>query len=186
MRFDPNKGTSAADWLATVDEKTLADVLYRLGEERRSRAIAKAVVTARRETPLTRTQQLAELVAGVVRADKPGRHPATRTFQAIRMFINDELGELAKGLTAALKVLAPGGRLCVISFHSLEDRLVKRFLRRHSEPDPVYRGLPEIPAEARPVLKLLGKPVRASAAEIARNPRSRSATLRVAECLTDA
>jgi len=186
MRFDPGSGISAAEWLATVKEKDLVDVLFQLGEERRARAIARAVVTTRREQPLTRTSQLAELVAGVVRADKPGRHPATRTFQAIRMFLNDELGALARGLDAALKVLAPGGRLCVISFHSLEDRLVKRFMRRHSQPDPVYRGLPDIPPEAQAKLKLIGKARRATAAEVARNPRSRSATLRTAECLINA
>lgn len=186
MRFDPNRGMSAAEWLLTVDEKDLADVLRQLGEERQARRIARAVVTRRHQQPLTRTGQLAELVASVVRADKPGRHPATRTFQAIRMFINDELGALERGLDAAAACLAPAGRLCVISFHSLEDRMVKRFMRRHSEPDPVYRGLPHIPPEARPTLRRVSKAVRPSAAEVAANPRSRSATLRAAECLNDA
>ena len=186
MRFDPNRGMSAAEWLLKVDEKDLADVLRQLGEERQARRIARAVVTSRQQQPLTRTAQLAELVASVVRADKPGRHPATRTFQAIRIFINDELGALARGLDAALACLAPSGRLCVISFHSLEDRIVKRFMRRNSEPDPVYRGLPHIPAEAQPKLRYVGKAVRPSAAEVAANPRSRSAILRTAECLISA
>ncbi len=186
MRFDPSRGMSAAEWLLTVDEKDLADVLRQLGEERQAKRIARAVVTRRHEQPLTRTGQLAELVASVVRADKPGRHPATRTFQAIRMFINDELGALERGLGAAAACLAPKGRLCVISFHSLEDRMVKRFMRRHSEPDPVYRGLPRIPPEARPTLRRVSKAVRPSAAEVAANPRSRSATLRTAECLNGA
>jgi 16S rRNA (cytosine1402-N4)-methyltransferase len=186
MRFDPSRGMSAAEWLLKVDEKDLADVLRQLGEERQARRIARAVVTSRQQRPLTRTGQLAELVASVVRTDKPGRHAATRTFQAIRIFINDELATLERGLDAALANLGPAGRLCVISFHSLEDRIVKRFMRRHSEPDPVYRGLPQIPRAAQPKLRRVGKAVRASAAEVAANPRSRSATLRTAECLTSA
>ncbi|NGX15215.1 16S rRNA (cytosine(1402)-N(4))-methyltransferase RsmH [Wenzhouxiangella sp. XN24] len=183
MRMDPDAGRSAADWLATVSERDLARVLFEYGEERHGRRIARAVVTAREVTPIRSTGQLAELIAGAVPGREPGKHPATRSFQAIRICINDELAALDAALEASLALLKPGGRLCVISFHSLEDRRVKRFIRRHAEVAEPWRGLPDIPAHARPVLRPVGKAVRAGAAEIEANPRARSAVLRAAERL---
>ena len=182
MRMDPLHGESAAAWLARVDERELARVIYELGEERFSRRIAATIVAARAEAPIERTSQLAAIVQRAVRT-RDGKHPATRTFQAIRMFINDELGQLRTALEAAYAVLAPGGRLAVISFHSLEDRMVKQFIRSKSTVDPVFAGLPVIPPAARPVMREVGRKRRATEAEIARNPRSRSAVLRVAEKL---
>jgi 16S rRNA (cytosine1402-N4)-methyltransferase len=155
--------------------------LSTLGEERFAKRIARAIVHARNERPLARTAELAALVAGAVPTREPGKHPATRTFQALRMRVNDELGALEAALPQARDLLAPRGRLCVISFHSLEDRAVKRFMRRESQGDPVYAGLPDIPPHARPKLRLVGRAIQASDAEVARNPRARSATLRVAE-----
>ncbi len=183
MRMDTTAGESAAQWLAraTIDE--LTDVIRRYGEERHPRRIARAIDNARREEPITRTGQLAALLSSVIPARDPRRHPATRVFQAIRIQVNDELGQLEAALDASLALLAPGGRLCVISFHSLEDRLVKRFMRRHSLADPVWRGLPDIPPEARPRLGRPARACRAGAAEQADNPRSRSAVLRVAQVL---
>jgi 16S rRNA (cytosine1402-N4)-methyltransferase len=137
----------------------------------------------REQTPITRTAELAEIVAAAVRTREPGKHPATRTFQAIRIYLNRELEELERGLAASLALLAPLGRLCVISFHSLEDRTVKQFMRRHASVDPVYAGLPDIPVRARPKLRLVGKAVKPGAAELAANPRARSARLRIAEKL---
>ena len=180
MRMDYESGTSAAQWLARAGEREIADVLFRLGEEKFSRRIARAIVAARVETPITTTRQLAELVAAAVPTREPGKHPATRTFQAIRIHVNRELEELASALPQAVDLLGPGGRLCVISFHSLEDRLVKRFIRREAQGDPVYAGLPDVPAHARPRLRLVGGAVMPSDAEIAGNPRARSAVLRVA------
>ena len=182
MRMDPLHGESAAAWLARVDERELARVIYELGEERFSRRIAATIVAARAEAPIERTSQLAAIVQRAVRT-RDGKHPATRTFQAIRLFINDELGQLRTALEAAYAVLAPGGRLAVISFHSLEDRMVKQFIRSKSTVDPVFAGLPVIPPAARPVMREVGRKRRATEAEIARNPRSRSAVLRVAEKL---
>jgi 16S rRNA (cytosine1402-N4)-methyltransferase len=163
MRMDASAPVSAADWLASVSERELADTIYQLGEERHSRRIARAIVAARVRTPLRSTAQLAALVVQALPAPaRHGRiHPATRTFQAIRMHVNDELGELERGLAAAQACLRPGGRLCVITFHSLEDRMVKHFLRAHF--DVVTK-----------------KPVIAMPDEIAANPRSRSAKLRCA------
>jgi 16S rRNA (cytosine1402-N4)-methyltransferase len=181
MRMDNSRGTTAAQWLASVPERELSDVLHRLGEERFARRVAHAIVQRRRESPFTRTADLADVVAGSVRTREPGKHPATRTFQAIRIAVNDELGEIERGLSAALQLLAPAGRLAVISFHSLEDRLVKRFLRRHATVDPVFAGLPSIPEAAQARLRLLGKALRPSDVELAANPRARSATLRAAE-----
>lgn len=183
MRMDPGEGISAADWLAAAGEQEIADVLWRYGEERASRRIARAIVTARIAAPVDTTGRLASVIAGVVRGE-PGRHPATRSFQAIRIHINRELDELEAGLGAALAGLAVGGRLCVVSFHSLEDRLVKRFLRDHSRIDPALRDLPRVPDSALPDLRLLTtRAVRAGEAEVAGNPRSRSAVLRAAEKL---
>jgi 16S rRNA (cytosine1402-N4)-methyltransferase len=183
MRMDPEHGVSAAEWLADVPERELAWVLFEYGEERHSRRIARALVKARDEAPIATTGRLAELIAAAVPGREPGKHPATRSFQAIRIFINDELGALEAALEQSLELLAPGGRLCVISFHSLEDRRVKRFIRDHSQVAEPWRGLPEIPAHAQPLLRPVGKAVRAGADELAANPRARSAVLRAAERL---
>jgi 16S rRNA (cytosine1402-N4)-methyltransferase len=158
-------------------------VIATFGEERFARRVAQAIVAAGRVSALSRTSELAVVVASAVRTREPGKHPATRTFQALRMFINDELGQLGRGLVGALQVLAPGGRLVVISFHSLEDRAVKRFMQGESQVDPALKRLPVIPPSARPRLKLIGRKLRPGEAEVARNPRSRSALLRVAERL---
>lgn len=181
MRMDNQSGTSAAQWLARAAEREIADVLFKLGEEKFSRRIARAIVAARGVTPLETTRQLADLVAGAVPTREPGKHPATRTFQAIRIHVNRELEEVEAALPQAVRLLAPGGRLCVISFHSLEDRLVKRFMRREAQGDPLYAELPDVPPHARPRLRLVGGAVMPSEAEISVNPRSRSAVLRVAE-----
>ncbi|HSD73304.1 MAG TPA: 16S rRNA (cytosine(1402)-N(4))-methyltransferase RsmH [Steroidobacteraceae bacterium] len=183
MRMDPRSRPSAAEWLAHACEDELARVIHELGEERFARRIAGAIVARRAQAPIERTADLAALVAAAVRTRESGKHPATRTFQAIRMHINRELDELEQGLAASLGLLAPLGRLCVISFHSLEDRLVKLFFRRHASVDPVYAGLPDVPPGARPKLRLVGKAVKPSAREAASNPRARSARLRVAERL---
>jgi 16S rRNA (cytosine1402-N4)-methyltransferase len=181
MRMDNESGISAAQWLARATEREIADVLFRLGEEKFSRRIARALVAARAVQPITQTKQLADLVAGAVPTREPGKHPATRTFQALRIHVNRELEEIEAALPQAVSLLAPGGRLCVISFHSLEDRLVKRFMRREAQGDPVYAGLPDVPPHARPRLRLVGGAVMPRDEEVAANPRSRSAVLRVAE-----
>jgi 16S rRNA (cytosine1402-N4)-methyltransferase len=183
MRMDPTHGEPVSAWLARARVDEIRQVIATFGEERFARRVAQAIVTARRQRPLTRTAELAAVVAGAVRTREPGKHPATRTFQGLRMFINDELGQLERGLHAAFEVLAPGGRLAVISFHSLEDRTVKRFMQRESQVDPALRGLAVIPESARPRLKLIGRKCRPGEAELARNPRARSALLRVAEKL---
>jgi 16S rRNA (cytosine1402-N4)-methyltransferase len=183
MRMDPTRGQPVSSWLARASVDEIRQVIATFGEERFARRVAQAIVARRSKSPLEDTADLAALVAGAVRTREPGKHPATRTFQALRMFINDELGQLERGLTGALEVLAPGGRLAVISFHSLEDRAVKRFMQRAARVDPALGKLPVIPAEARPRLKLIGRKLRASPAEITRNPRARSALLRVAERL---
>jgi 16S rRNA (cytosine1402-N4)-methyltransferase len=179
MRMDPARGESAADWLARADAEEIAEVLWRYGEERLSRRIARAIVAARQQAPLTRTAELAALIARTIGFRESGKHPATRSFQALRIFINDEIGALERGLGAAAERLRPGGRLAVISFHSLEDRAVKQFIR-----GPVHRrsGPRGLPVEHRPgVLAAVGRAQFAGAAEIAANPRARSAVLRVAE-----
>ncbi len=181
MRMDNESGMSAAQWLARAGEREIADVLFKLGEEKFSRRIARAIVAARAATPIGTTRQLADIVAGAVPTREPGKHPATRTFQAIRIHVNRELEEVEAALPQAVNLLAPGGRLCVISFHSLEDRLVKRFMRREAQGDPIYAELPYVPPHARPRLQLVGGAVMPGDAEIARNPRARSAVLRVAE-----
>jgi 16S rRNA (cytosine1402-N4)-methyltransferase len=185
MRMDPSRGESAAGWLARATEREIADVIYELGEERFARRIAAAIVAARSETPITRTAALAAIVQRAVRT-RDGKHPATRSFQAIRMHVNDELGQLRTALEAAFAVLAVGGRLAVISFHSLEDRIVKQFIRVNSSVDPVFAGLPVIPPQAQPVMREVGRKRRAGEAELARNPRARSAVLRCAEKLAAA
>ena len=181
MRMDPTQGASAADWLNRARQDEIRDVIATLGEERFAGRVASAIVAARQQRPLTRTAELAAVIARAVRTREPGKHPATRSFQAIRMHVNDELGQIARALEQALRVLAAGGRLVVISFHSLEDRLVKNFLRAHATVDPVLAGLPVIPESARPPLRLVGRKQRAGSAELAANPRARSAVLRVAE-----
>lgn len=185
MRMDPGSGISAADWLARASEREISTVLRDFGEEKFHRRIARAIVEVRTSdaAPLETTGQLAALISKASPFQDRHKHPATRSFQAIRIFINRELEELDACLHQVLRVLAPGGRLCVISFHSLEDRVVKRFMRQHARPDPMYTGMPDIPPEARPILKLVGKLVRPDREELAENPRARSAILRVAERL---
>lgn len=182
MRMDTGSGESAAQWLARADEREIADVLWTFGEERLSRRIARAIVERRTGAPITRTAELAELVARVVPRGKDASHPATRTFQAIRIHINSELADVEAGLAAAHDRLKPGGRLAVISFHSLEDRIVKQFIARHAKAPPANRRLPQLEAFT-PTLRALGSAIRADASELAANPRSRSAVLRVAEKL---
>jgi 16S rRNA (cytosine1402-N4)-methyltransferase len=183
MRMDPTRGEPVSAWLTRAGVDEIRQVIATFGEERFARRVAQAIVAARAERALVSTGELADLVAGAVRTREPGKHPATRTFQALRMFINDELGQLERGLSAALSVLAPRGRLAAISFHSLEDRAVKSFMQRESQVDPALKRLPVVPAAARPRLKLIGRKSRPAAAELARNPRARSALLRVAEKL---
>ena len=182
MLMDPGSGESAAQWLARADEREIADVLWHLGEEKLSRRIARTIVARREETPLLRTAQLADLIASVVGRGDQKIHPATRSFQAIRIFINRELDDLEAGLAAAHACLKPGGRLAVISFHSLEDRIVKRFVAAHAKAPPGNRRMPEA-APFHPTLRDLTGAQRAEAAETASNPRARSAVLRVAERL---
>ena len=183
MRMDTESGESAADWLATVDEKSLARVLKTYGEERFAKRIARFIVRAREIEPITNTVQLAKLVYEAIpaRTREPGKHPATRTFQAIRIFINRELDEIRQVLPQALRLLASGGRLVVISFHSLEDRIVKNFMRDVAKGDPFPLDLPVTQDQINPLLKIIGKKIRPSAEEVQENPRSRSAVLRVAE-----
>ncbi len=183
MRMDTRHGASAAEWLAHATQEEIAEVIATLGEERFARRIARAIVTRRSAQPFERTLDLAGVIAANVKGREPGKHPATRSFQALRMHVNGELAQLEAGLDAARKCLAPRARLCAISFHSIEDRAVKRFMRRHASPDPMFAGMPTIPPSARPTLRVIGKAVHATAAEIERNPRARSATLRVAERL---
>jgi 16S rRNA (cytosine1402-N4)-methyltransferase len=183
MRMDPESGVSAREWLDQVSERELRQVLQRYGEENQAGRIARAVVDYRAKQPIRRTTELAAIVASVVPAHTRKTHPATKTFQAIRIFINRELQQLEAALVQSLTALARGGRLCVISFHSLEDRIVKRFIRDQSREPEQYRGMPHIPEEFRPKLKQVGKAITATADEIAQNVRARSARLRVAERL---
>ncbi len=183
MRMDPATGESAADWLMRAKEEDIASAIHEFGEERHARRIARAITTARTTTPLTDTLQLAEIVSRAVPRHERHKHPATRTFQAIRIFINRELEELATCLEQCLKVLAPAGRLAVISFHSLEDRMVKRFIRDHARlPEPDLKA-PWLEPAGNPVLRSIGKAVQPGDAEVMENPRARSAVLRVAEKL---
>ena len=185
MRMDPDSGESAAQWLARADEREIADVLWTYGEERMSRRIARTLVARRSEQPITRTAQLAELIASAVPRGDAKIHPATRSFQAVRIFINRELADLELGLDAAYARLKAGGRLAVISFHSLEDRIVKRFIAAHAKAPAGNRRMPVVEAFT-PTLRAIGDARKADAAELADNPRSRSAVLRVAEKLPDA
>ena len=182
MRMDPESGESAAQWLARADEAEIADVLWRHGEERQSRRIARAIVARRASAPLQRTAELAALIASVLPRGDSKTHPATRSFQAIRIHVNRELTDLEDGLAAALGCLKPGGRLAVIAFHSLEDRIVKQFMVKAAKAPPGNRRLPEL-RHFVPVLRLVGPARKAGEAELVANPRARSAVLRVAEKL---
>jgi 16S rRNA (cytosine1402-N4)-methyltransferase len=181
MRMDPDRGESAADWLGRADRDAIVRVLRELGEERFAGRIAQAILAERAKAPISATGRLADLVARAVPTREPGKHPATRTFQALRILVNDELGELERCLAQVCDLLAVAGRLAVISFHSLEDRIVKRFIRRESQGPQLPKGLPVPAGEDCGRLRPLGRPVRPSPAEVAANPRARSAILRVAE-----
>lgn len=181
MRMDPQQGLSAADWLAQADEGDIARVLKEYGEERFARRIARAIALHRVETPIATTLQLAKIVSEANPAWERGKHPATRAFQAIRIHINRELDDLAHLLAQVPDLLAVGGRLVVISFHSLEDRLVKRFIRRQQQGDEIPSYIPVTTTELQQRLRAVGKPVYPSDAEVARNPRARSAVMRIAE-----
>ena len=180
MRMDSSHGESAAQFLARADEAQIADVLWNYGEERMSRRIARAIVARRGEAPITTTLALAELVERTLGRRERNKHPATRTFQALRLHVNDELGSLERVLPAAAAALNPGGRLAVISFHSLEDRIVKQFIRGDAERVRVPRGLPQ-PVAALPPLRAIGHAQKPDDEELARNPRARSAVLRIAQ-----
>ena len=183
MRMDSEAKLSAAEWLADAPEKKIADVIYQLGEERYSRRIARAIVKVRTDMAITRTSQLADIVKQAHPAWEKHKHPATRTFQAIRMYINNELSELESALEVALSSLATGGRLVVISFHSLEDRMVKKFMARCAKGDAFPRGVPVTAEQLKPALKLIGRPMRPTADEVQVNSRARSAVMRTAEKL---
>jgi 16S rRNA (cytosine1402-N4)-methyltransferase len=183
MRMAKGQGMTAADVVNNATEAELARIFREYGEERFAARIARAIVADRKEQPFRRTVELASLIERVSRTRERHKHPATRVFQALRIHVNGELSELESALESALARLAPGGRLAVISFHSLEDRMVKQFMRRHAQADPMYAGLPHIPAHARPKLELVGKSQEPSPQETEANPRARSARLRVAERL---
>ncbi len=183
MRMDPDSGISAADWLARAAERDIAMVLKTYGEERFAKRIARAIVEARKTTPITTTTQLADIVAKANPAWEKGKDPATRSFQAIRIYINRELQDLESCLPQAIRVLAPGGRLAVISFHSLEDRMVKQFIRDQARGDRFPPDLPVREEQLQRTLKAVGKAIRPGEEETQRNPRARSAVLRVAERL---
>ncbi len=182
MRMNPDDDLTAAAWLSDASQQQIKQVLSEYGEERYSGRIATAIVARRQERPLMTTSQLAELIEQAVPRKDPGKHPATRTFQAIRIRINQELQQLSAVLEQALSILRPGGRLSVISFHSLEDRIVKRFLRDHSRVDTLPKGVPVMASQLQqPQLRLVGKAITPSRAEIRENPRARSSRLRIAE-----
>jgi 16S rRNA (cytosine1402-N4)-methyltransferase len=182
MRMDTTRGETAAEWLNRADERDIREVISTYGEERFAKSIAAAIVDARQLEPLRTTRQLAEVVGRAVRTREPGQHPATRTFQALRIHVNQELEELEMTLPQAADLLQPDGRLAVVSFHSLEDRIVKSFIRARSTADTLPRGVPVRAADLPPPqLRAIGKAVKPSDAEVRRNPRARSAVLRVAE-----
>ncbi len=181
MRMDPSAGLSAAAWLAQVSEAGLAQTLRDFGEERFHRRVARAIIAAREQAPIATTGRLAQIVAAAVPTREPGQHPATRTFQAIRIAVNDELGELRAVLPQIVAALGPGGRLAVISFHSLEDRVVKQFMREQARGRELPLDLPVTGAPEGVTLRLIGRAVRPGPAETATNPRARSAILRIAE-----
>jgi 16S rRNA (cytosine1402-N4)-methyltransferase len=182
MRMNPLQGVSAKEWLAEASERELTRVFREFGEERHARRIARSIVLARQKQRLESTGQLARLIEDTIGRREKNKHPATRCFQAIRIFINDELAQLAKGLEEAIKLLRPGGRLVVISFHSLEDRLVKRTIREAARPGQVRRNIPQHPDHV-PLLKPIGRAIKPSKTELSVNPRARSAVMRVAEKL---
>lgn len=180
MRMNPQAGVPVSSWLAKASAEAIADVLFRYGEERFARRIARRILEVRVEEPILSTSQLANICVAAIPKREPGKHPATRTFQAMRIYINAELESIEQALPQAVARLAPTARLVVISFHSLEDRIVKRFMR-----GPAVRGARRLPVEPQASkLKVLGKPVKVGAAELASNPRARSAVMRVAECLS--
>ncbi len=181
MRMDPKKGVSAAVWLADTPEREMSRVFWEFGEERHARRIARSIVKARQKQQIESTRQLADLIGQTIGKHEK-KHPATRCFQAIRIAVNNELGDLATGLEAAIRQLRPGGRLVVISFHSLEDRLVKRTFREAVRPGKIRRNIPDHP-DWSASLKLVGKVIRPSEQEVTANPRARSAIMRVAEKL---
>lgn len=181
MRMDNTHGIDAATWLASVDEKTLATVLWEYGEERFSRHIARAIVSQRKEHPITTTHQLAEIISAVLPKRPHQKHPATRSFQAIRMAVNDESQELRQALTQSVNALAHGGRLCVISFHSLEDRFVKQFMKHQEEGDAIPAKLPIKMNEKTLSFKRIGRAIQPTETEMDINHRSRSAVLRIGE-----
>ncbi len=182
MRMDTSRGMSAAEWLNEVPEAELAQVVRDYGEERFAKSVARAIVAARAEQAIATTGQLARIVAGAVRTRERGQDPATRTFQAIRIYINRELDEIAEALPQAVDLLRPGGRLAVISFHSLEDRMVKRFMRAEAKGEQLPKEIPVLAGQLKTGrLRLVGRSIKASDQEVARNPRARSAVLRVAE-----
>jgi 16S rRNA (cytosine1402-N4)-methyltransferase len=183
MRMDNSSGVTAAQWLTDADEKEIADVLWRYGEERNSRRIARQIVQHRQIKAIQSTRQLADLIAAASPMRDRHKHPATRSFQAIRIFINRELESLERALQQSVSVLAQGGRLVVISFHSLEDRIVKRFMREQAQGRVLPRGLPVTGGTSGQLLKLIGKAQQPAESEISANPRARSAVLRVAERL---
>lgn len=181
MRMDPDSSPSAADWVNSAKENEIARVLRDYGEERYANRIARAIVAARKTQPITRTASLAEIVKAANPAWERDKHPATRAFQGIRIFVNQELDALRAALQDAVQVLRLGGRLVVISFHSLEDKIVKNFMSLQTKGDNFPRGLPIRHSELRPTLKTIGKPLRPDADEVSENPRARSAIMRVAE-----
>ncbi len=183
MRMNTRTGATAAEWLHSAEVEAMARVFRELGEERYAYRIAQAIAQTRSHTPLHTTTQLAQLIAQTIPTRERDKHPATRTFQAIRIHLNDELGELARALTASLQLLAPGGRLAVITFHSLEDRMVKRFMRDQALGQRLPKGLPVTGERHAARLRLIGKAQRPDRAELAANPRARSALLRTAEAL---
>ena len=182
MRMDTSSGQTAAEWLASVNESLLGEVIRDYGEERFATQIARALVAARQEKPIATTRQLSEIIAQAVRTREPGKNPATRTFQAIRIYLNQELEEIARILPQCVDCLRQGGRIVAISFHSLEDRMVKYFLRDMAQGDKLPRNLPIRAADIpKGRLRLIGKAIHASSQEVAINPRARSAVMRVAE-----
>ncbi len=182
MRMDPTRGPSAAEWLSTVSDRELASLIRELGEERFAKRIARRIVEERDKNPIETTLQLAEIISTAVPSREPGKHPATRTFQAIRIYINNELQDLRDSLAQCPRVLATGGRLCVISFHSLEDRIVKRFIREQQQPADKYPAkLPIRTSKPVSIMRKLGAATRPDSKETRDNPRARSAVLRVAE-----
>jgi len=183
MRMNPEQGQSAAEWLNEADDREIASVLKEYGEERFAKRIARAIVKARDEKPITTTKELSAIVAEANPAWERGKDPATRSFQAIRIFINRELDDLADCLTKVIDVLKPGGRLVVISFHSLEDRQVKRFMREMVKGDDFPLDLPVMQSQLNPKMKMIGKAIRAGKEELNNNPRARSAIMRIAEKL---